>query len=145
MGSLHHSKWCVRRERENHTRALGRLAGAYTIPPLVLYRLQPETHRKTPRVLPHLTTCAAIVVYSIPNAGVHRRVGEQVSGTVRLCDPAPGEDELGFWEALCATAQIRHHGSSSVQVGRCYSSSYSSPSAADRRQHRHQHCRTHNS
>ena len=100
---------------------------------------------KTPRVLPHLTTCAAIVVYSIPNAGVHRRVGEQVSGTVRLCDPAPGEDELGFWEALCATAQIRHHGSSSVQVGRCYSSSYSSPSAADRRQHRHQHCRTHNS
>ena len=100
---------------------------------------------KTPRVLPRLTTCAAIVVYSIPNAGVHRRVGEQVSGTVRLCDPAPGEDELGFWEALCATAQIRHHGSSSVQVGRCYSSSYSSPSAADRRQHRHQHCRTHNS
>ena len=104
-----------------------------------------QRHRKTPRVLPHLTTCAALAVYSIPNAGVHRRVGEQVSGTVRLCDPAPGEDELGFWEALCATAQIRHHGSSSVQVGRCYSSSYSSPSAADRRQHRHQHCRTHNS
>ena len=26
MGSLHHSKWCVRRERENHTRALARLA-----------------------------------------------------------------------------------------------------------------------
>jgi len=26
VGSLHHSKWCVRRERENHTRALARLA-----------------------------------------------------------------------------------------------------------------------
>ena len=30
---------------------------------------------------------------SIPNAGVHRRTGEQVSGTARSCDPAPGEGE----------------------------------------------------
>ena len=31
--------------------------------------------------------CAATVVYSIPCAGVHRRTGQQVSGTTRLCDP----------------------------------------------------------
>ena len=30
---------------------------------------------------------------SIPNAGVHRRTGEQVSGNARSCDPAPGEGE----------------------------------------------------
>ena len=35
----------------------------------------------------HLSACAATVVYSIPSAGVHRRTGEQVSGTTRLCDP----------------------------------------------------------
>jgi hypothetical protein len=39
------------------------------------------------RVLPPLATCATSVVYSILNAGVHRRTGEQVSGTTRLCDP----------------------------------------------------------
>ena len=37
--------------------------------------------------LPLLVPCAATVVYSIPSAGVHRRTGEQVSGTTRLCDP----------------------------------------------------------
>ena len=31
--------------------------------------------------------CAATVVYSIPCVGVHRRTGQQVSGTARLCDP----------------------------------------------------------
>ncbi|KAK1698320.1 hypothetical protein QYE76_015017 [Lolium multiflorum] len=31
--------------------------------------------------------CAAIVAYSIPRADVHRRTGEQVSGTARPCDP----------------------------------------------------------
>ena len=30
---------------------------------------------------------------SIPNAGEHRRMGEQVSGTARSCDPAPGDGE----------------------------------------------------
>jgi hypothetical protein len=29
----------------------------------------------------------ASVVYLIPSAGVHRRTGEQVSGTTHLCDP----------------------------------------------------------
>src|ERR1041385_9034449 len=37
--------------------------------------------------LPHLVPCAAIVVYFIPSAGVHRRLGEEVFGTNHLCDP----------------------------------------------------------
>ena len=32
-------------------------------------------------------------------------MGEQVSGTFRLWDPAPGKGEYGFWEAPGATAQ----------------------------------------
>ena len=35
----------------------------------------------------HLSACAASVAYSIPPTGVHRRTGEQVSGTTRPCDP----------------------------------------------------------
>ena len=46
-----------------------------------------KTHRNRSRFLPRLSACAATVVYSIPPAGVHRRTGEQVSGTTRLCDP----------------------------------------------------------
>jgi hypothetical protein len=38
-------------------------------------------------VLPPLAACAASIVYLIPSAVVHRRTGEQVSGTTRLCDP----------------------------------------------------------
>ena len=34
-----------------------------------------------------LVPCAATVVYSIPSDGVHRRTGQQVSGTARPCDP----------------------------------------------------------
>jgi hypothetical protein len=41
-----------------------------------------------------------------------------------------GEGELGFWEALCATARVLHHGSSSFQVGRCSLPPSSSPSAS---------------
>jgi hypothetical protein len=37
--------------------------------------------------------CAAIVVLFIPIADVHLRSGEQVSGTLRLRDPAPEEGE----------------------------------------------------
>src|SRR6266540_6288300 len=64
-------------------------------------------------------------------------MGEQVSGTTRLCDPAPGEGELGFWEALRATARVHHHGSSSLQVRqhRVPSDSWSA-SATTHRQHR---------
>src|SRR3954464_12751400 len=35
----------------------------------------------------HLSACSASVAYSISPAGVHRRTGEQVSGTTRPCDP----------------------------------------------------------
>ena len=35
----------------------------------------------------NLVPCVATVVYSIPCAGVHRRTGQQVSGTARPCDP----------------------------------------------------------
>src|SRR3954471_13081428 len=35
----------------------------------------------------HLSACAASLAYSIPPADVHRRTGEQVSGTTRPCDP----------------------------------------------------------
>ena len=46
-------------------------------------------HRNTPNQFRfcHLVSCIATVVYSIPSAGMHRRSGEQVSGTSRLCDP----------------------------------------------------------
>jgi hypothetical protein len=37
--------------------------------------------------------CVAIVVLFIPTTDVHLRSGEQVSGTLRLRDPAPGEGE----------------------------------------------------
>ena len=50
---------------------------------------------------------------------MHRRTGEQVSGTARSCDPAPGEGEVGFWEAPSATARLLRHGSSSVLVRSC--------------------------
>ena len=44
------------------------------------------THR-TNLGFANLVPCAATVVYSIPCAGVHRRTGQQVSGTARPCDP----------------------------------------------------------
>ena len=80
-----------------------------------------ETHLTYELGFPPLSACAAIVAYSIPPAGVHRRTGE---------------GELGFWEALCATAQVLHHGSPSVQVGRCCLPSSSTPSTSTRRQQR---------
>lgn len=116
-------------------------------PIYMTYRPQPKIDRKRVRVLPPLVTCAATVIYSIPNAGVHQREGEQVSGTSRPCDPAPGEDELGFWEALRATAHIRHHGSSSIQVRRCRIPSPLPPSAStrlhQRRRQQHRFCNSH--
>ena len=44
------------------------------------------THR-TNLGFTNLVPCAATVVYSIPCAGVHRRTGQQVSGTTCPCDP----------------------------------------------------------
>ena len=69
---------------------------------------------------------------SIPNAGVHRRTGEQVSGTARSFDPAPGEGESGFWEAPSVTAHLLRHDSSSVQVRSCGVPSSATPVAAIR-------------
>ena len=69
---------------------------------------------------------------SIPNAGVHRRTGEQVSGTACYCDPAPGEGESGFWKAPSATAHLLRHSSSSVQVWCCGVPSSAAPVAAIR-------------
>jgi hypothetical protein len=43
--------------------------------------------------------CAAFVVLFVLTADVHLRLGEHVSGTLRLRDPALGEGESGFWEA----------------------------------------------
>ena len=73
---------------------------------------------------------------SIPYAGVHRRTGEQVSGTVHSCDPEPGEGESGFWEAPSATARLLRHGSSSVQVWCCGIPSSAAPVAAIRSEDR---------
>ena len=67
---------------------------------------------------------------SIPSAGVYWRTREQVSGTARSCDPAPGEGEVGFWEAPSATARLLRHGSSSVQVKSCSVPSSATPVAA---------------
>ena len=67
---------------------------------------------------------------SIPNAGVHRRTGEQVSGTTHSCDPVPREGESGFWEAPSATSHLLRHGSSSVQVRSCGVPSSAAPVAA---------------
>ena len=61
---------------------------------------------------------------------MHRRTREQVSGTVRSCDPAPGEGESGFWEVPSATARLLRHGSSSVQVESCGVTSSAAPVAA---------------
>ena len=69
---------------------------------------------------------------SIPSAGMHRRTGEQVSGTVRYCYPTPGEGESGFWEAPSAAAHLLRHGSSSVQVWCCGVPSSATPVAAIR-------------
>jgi hypothetical protein len=45
----------------------------------------------------HLGFCLFLLLrrqaYFIPIVGVHLRPGEQVSGTVVLSDPAPGEGE----------------------------------------------------
>ena len=48
------------------------------------------------RVLPSLDTCAATVAYSIPSAGVHRRSGEQVSGTSRPLRSCTGRGRIRF-------------------------------------------------
>ena len=44
------------------------------------------------------------------------REGLRNHSPLRSCT---GEGELGFWEALRATARCLHHGSSTQQVGRC--------------------------
>ena len=44
----------------------------------------------------NLVPCAATIVYSIPCAGVHRRTGQQVSGTARLCDPVRERENKVF-------------------------------------------------
>jgi hypothetical protein len=53
--------------------------------------------------------------YFTPFIDVHLWLGEQVSGTIVLNDPAPGEGTYGFWEAIFVTAhsllQVHHHGS----------------------------------
>jgi hypothetical protein len=70
------------------------------------------------------------------------------NGRVGLWNHSPlrsftGEGELGFWEALCATARVLHHGSSSIQVGRCClppSSSSSSSTGLLQRCHQQHYC-----
>jgi hypothetical protein len=54
-----------------------------------------------------------------------------------------GEGELGFWEAHCTTAQVLHHGSSSIQVRRCClppSSLPSTPTSLLQRCHQQHYC-----
>jgi hypothetical protein len=41
-------------------------------------------------------------------------MGEQVSGTILSCDPAPEEGESDFWEVPSATAHLLRHGSFTV-------------------------------
>jgi hypothetical protein len=60
-------------------------------------------------------------------APANGREGLQNHSPLRSC---MGEGKLGFWEALCATAQALHHGSSSIQVGRCCLPPSSSSSAS---------------
>ena len=84
-------------------------------------------------------------------ASANGRAGLRNRSSLRSCT---GEGELGFWEALCATAQALHHGSQAlcataqalhhgspfVQVGRCCLPSSSTPSASTHRPRRQQHC-----
>ena len=70
-------------------------------------------------------------------ASANGRAGLRNRSSLRSCT---GEGELGFWEALCATAQALHHGSPSVQVGRCCLPSSSTPSTSTRRPRRQQRC-----
>ena len=57
----------------------------------------------------HLSACAAAIVYSIPPAGVHRRTGEQVSGTTRICDPVRERANKVFGKRSrdCSTSSSR--------------------------------------
>uniref|UniRef100_A0ACD5WYN2 Uncharacterized protein n=1 Tax=Avena sativa TaxID=4498 RepID=A0ACD5WYN2_AVESA len=57
------------------------------MPPLARPPARLVTTRARAAGFANLSACAATVVYSIPLAGVHRRTGEQVFGTTRLCDP----------------------------------------------------------
>ena len=77
---------CNRLERVQHGRPtlypLGFSKPHYILPCTAVRR-----HNQTNLGFANLVPCAATVVYSIPCAGVHRRTGEQVSGTTRPCDP----------------------------------------------------------
>jgi hypothetical protein len=43
--------------------------------------------------------------YFIPFTDVHLRLGEQVSRSVILSDPALGDSKNGFWEAIFVAAR----------------------------------------
>lgn len=74
--------------------------------------------------------CAATVAYSIPSAGVHRRSGEQVSGTVVLVKSCIGRGRIRFLGSAPRDCSLFvHHGSSSSSIG-CGSPSSTSSAAS---------------
>ena len=70
---------------------------------IALYIAVHCVRRHTPKTnvdFANLVPCAATVVYSIPCAGVHRRTGQQVSGTTCPCDPVQERANKVFGKRL---------------------------------------------
>jgi hypothetical protein len=79
------------------------------------------------RLPPHIPEIRSLLHPERRRAPANGRAGLRNHSPLRSFT---GEGELGFWEALCATAQALHHGSSSFQVGRCSLPPSSLPSAS---------------
>ena len=98
--------------------------------------LSPFTRNRSTRVrvLPPSHCCAAFVVCTIASAGVHRRSGEQVSGTSVLEILHRESTNKVFGKSLARLLQVLHHGSSFVQVRRRGEPSSATSAAALRQQ-----------
>jgi hypothetical protein len=127
---------------------LGRATWAWPMLPRVsplrrLYKLLPGNtpHTTWNRSRVFATSRCLRCLRSLPHlerrrAQTNGRAGLQNHSPLRSCTR---EGELGFWEALCATAQAFHHGPSSIQVGRyCLPPSSSSSTSTGLLQHCHQ-------
>jgi hypothetical protein len=60
------------------------------------YIYDPILHLIKLGLLPPHRCCDVVVVFSIPSASVHQRIGEQVSEILRFWDLAPGETNKDF-------------------------------------------------
>ena len=96
----------------------------------------PENRSTRVRILPPSRCCAAFVVCTIPSAGVHRRSGEQVSGTCILEILHRERANKIFGKRPARLLQDLHHGSFFVQVRRCSEPSSATSAAALHQQDR---------